>query len=216
MQYLKPVPATSLLLALLVISACSHEATLLPAVDDEEARIAPPLTTSKKSSPVFSTQSIDCFTMEGLPCVPITPKTPIYGPVITHPAPTKLSQIAAQIGNVSRAATLGLAPSSDVPADRHLIGGHDQLLRLNPDHYTLQWIAGRSVQTVKYFLQKHRRDIHGSVFIILSPSDDPWYRLLQGDYATEQAGRDALARLPAHLQQQQPWLRTVQPQQSQL
>lgn len=114
------------------------------------------------------------------------------------PAPTSAepkSVPAAQAG--TRGAAVNL------PAD---VLDAAWLLARPPGHYTLQLIGVRSPASLRGYLRDH--SIPGPVaYFRTRLKGDDWYVLVQGDYASQSAAREAIATLPAGVRKDQPWPR---------
>lgn len=84
-----------------------------------------------------------------------------------------------------------------------------RVLAMKSSHMLLQLLGTRSEQSAKQFVQQHSRS--GSMFYLpLSLKGDPWYIVLMGDYPSRDAAILARNALPAVLQRQKPWLRSVE------
>lgn len=84
-----------------------------------------------------------------------------------------------------------------------------RVLAMKSSHMLLQLLGTRSEQSAKQFVQQHSHS--GSMFYLpLSLKGDPWYVVVMGDYSSRDAAILARNALPAVLQRQKPWLRSVE------
>jgi len=105
------------------------------------------------------------------------------------------------------AATI-IAPAtniSPIPAD--LPGFRNAwILKQNPEHYTLQMVAGNDINTLRSFIRQYPLDDPLAIYST-TRKGKAWFGLIQRSYASKQAALDARRQLPAVLRQQKPWLR---------
>ena len=80
------------------------------------------------------------------------------------------------------------------------------LLLRNPQHFTLQLIAGEHLDTLRKFIQRHKLKQHLAVYRS-QRKGKPWYALVYGEYANKQQAIDARSRMPRTLRKQKPWIR---------
>jgi len=83
---------------------------------------------------------------------------------------------------------------------------NDWLLSRDPQHFTLQLIAGERLDTLRKFIQRHKLKRH-LAFYQTQRKGKPWYALVYGEYANKQQAIDARSRLPRALRKQKPWIR---------
>ncbi len=88
-----------------------------------------------------------------------------------------------------------------VPAHRN-----DWLLSRDPQHFTLQLIAGERLDTLRKFIQRHQLK-QRLAFYQAQRKGKPWYALVYGEYASKQQAIDARSQLPRALRTQKPWIR---------
>lgn len=86
--------------------------------------------------------------------------------------------------------------------------GYMALLKVPPQHYSLQVLGARLEATLEAFLAEH--SFSQPYYVIqLERSGEPWYLLLVGDYADIDDARNSVKTLPVALRNQQPWPRQV-------
>ncbi len=83
---------------------------------------------------------------------------------------------------------------------------NEWLLSRNPQHFTLQLIAGEHLDTLRKFIIRHKLKQH-LAFYRTQRNGKPWYSLVYGDYPDKQRATDARNRLPQALREQKPWIR---------
>jgi septal ring-binding cell division protein DamX len=77
----------------------------------------------------------------------------------------------------------------------------------DPNHYTVQLSAASSEQAIEADMR--RISLPGEMTVVQTLRDGkPWYALLYGSFATKEAARGTIARLPAKLRQAGPWPRS--------
>jgi len=86
--------------------------------------------------------------------------------------------------------------------------GYAALMKVSPEHFSLQVLGARLELTLEAFLTQHKFEQRYYV-LQLERGNAPWYILLVGDYQTSGAARDAIKALPLALRNQQPWPRSV-------
>jgi len=101
-----------------------------------------------------------------------------------------------------------VAPATDaspIPAD--LPGFRNAwILKQNPEHYTLQMVAGNNINTLRSFIRQYPLDEPLAVYHT-TRKGKVWFGLIQHSYPNKQAALEARRQLPAVLRQQNPWLR---------
>ena len=86
--------------------------------------------------------------------------------------------------------------------------GYAALMKVSPDHFSLQVLGARLEPTLEAFLTQHK--LQQPYYVLqLERGNAPWYILLVGDYQSSSAARDAIKALPLALRNQQPWPRSV-------
>jgi len=94
---------------------------------------------------------------------------------------------------------------SPVPAD--LPGFRNAwILEQNPDHYTLQMVAGNNINTLRSFIREYPLDKPLAIYHTIRKGKT-WFGLIQHSYPNKHAALEARRQLPAALRQQNPWLR---------
>ena len=91
----------------------------------------------------------------------------------------------------------------------------DWILNINPDHYTLQLVAGNNINTLRKFIQRYSLSEPFALYLG-SRKNKPWYGLVYNSFPTKQQAIDARSRLPKPLQKQKPWVRKLAPLQKEL
>lgn len=76
----------------------------------------------------------------------------------------------------------------------------------NPEHYTLQLVAGERLETLQKFIKRHQLKRH-LAFYQSQRKNKPWYALVYGEYPSKQAAIDARSQLPKKLHRIKPWVR---------
>jgi DamX protein len=100
---------------------------------------------------------------------------------------------------------IAAAKASPIPAD--LPGFREEWIRSqNPEHYTLQLVAGNNLKTVRSFISQHTLDGPLAIYHT-TRKGKPWFGLVQQSYSSKQAAIDARQQLPAALRKQKPWVR---------
>ncbi len=84
---------------------------------------------------------------------------------------------------------------------------NEWLLSRDPQHFTLQLVAGEQLDTLRKFIARHQLKQH-LAFYQTQRSGKPWYVLLYGEYANKQDTVDARSRLPHALRKHKPWIRS--------
>lgn len=86
--------------------------------------------------------------------------------------------------------------------------GYAALMKVSPQHFSLQVLGARLEPTLEAFLTQHK--LQQPYYVLqLERGNAPWYILLVGDYQNSGAARDAIKALPLALRNQQPWPRQV-------
>jgi DamX protein len=86
--------------------------------------------------------------------------------------------------------------------------GYAALMKVSPEHFSLQVLGARLEPTLEAFLTRHK--LEQPYYVLqLERGNAPWYILLVGDYQNSGAARDAIKALPLALRNQQPWPRQV-------
>ena len=82
------------------------------------------------------------------------------------------------------------------------------ILNQNPRHYTLQIIGVQRLKTIGEFIKAHKL-YNNIAFYRGVRRDKPWYGIIYGVYPNKQAASSAIKELPEKIQQQQPWIRSL-------
>jgi len=80
------------------------------------------------------------------------------------------------------------------------------ILKQNPEHYTLQMVAGNDINTLRNFIRQHPLD-EPLVIYHMTRKGKTWFGLIQHSYPNKKAALDARRQLATGLRQQNPWLR---------
>lgn len=109
---------------------------------------------------------------------------------------------------------IAAAPSNALPAD--LPGQRaDWILKQNPEHYTLQLVAGNNIKTLRAFIQRHSPSEPLALYQS-SRKNQPWFGLIHGTYSSKQKAFTARDRMSKSLRGQKPWVRKLGPLQDEL
>ncbi|PPC75414.1 hypothetical protein C4K68_20840 [Pokkaliibacter plantistimulans] len=128
---------------------------------------------------------------------PVQPSKPVVA------APPKVEQPVAQ---PVRQATPTVAAK---PASGGSTYRRDAMVKgWNPGGYTLQMLGSRSEQGAIDFIRQNGGANEFSYFQT-EYKGQPWYVVVYGEYASRDAAQTAANRLPASLQKQKPWPRSI-------
>lgn len=86
--------------------------------------------------------------------------------------------------------------------------GNNWILSQNPDHYTLQVVAGENLDTIDDFIKEHQLKDNIAYYHSLRKGKD-WYGLVYGNYDTKQLAVAAVDQLPPKLKRIDPWIRPL-------
>ena len=157
---------------------------------------------------------------------PTSPDTPS----VTEPAATPVATKAKATPTVTPAATKAIkpvqptiaakkatspkAPSHKIPAD---LPGHrtDWILKQNPEHFTLQLVAGNDIKTLRAFIKRHPLTKPLAVYRS-TRKGKPWFGLIHGIFPSKQQAINARSRLSKALRRDKPWVRNLAPLQKEL
>jgi len=123
----------------------------------------------------------------------------------TTPAAKKPSTVAsaAAASKPPAAASTGIAPATSATANIHW------LLQRDPTHYTMQLFGSASESAVQSFITQN--NLTGkAVYAKMRQNNQDWFVVLMGDYANRNQAVGAISQLPANLQTQGPWARSMQ------
>ncbi len=118
------------------------------------------------------------------------PRSPITKPLKPEPRP----QVEAP------------APVEEAPPPVEDIRNTAWILEQDPTHYTIQLIGAGNERAIRDYIQRHGIAQQAAYFPTLNRGH-PWYTVIYGDYASEEAAKQAMATLPATLNQAAPWIR---------
>ena len=126
--------------------------------------------------------------------------------------PPPASDITAGTGPASAAAlpaddqVPGVAnPDPEIAA---LLESPSWILVQDESQYTIQMSASRDLTSVQNFLRRHSLPLPNSIFSF-ERDGDVWYALVHGIFPTLTEARQAVERMPAAAQRDQPWIREV-------
>ncbi|WP_455376167.1 AAA family ATPase [Kaarinaea lacus] len=89
------------------------------------------------------------------------------------------------------------------------------VLKQNPDHYTVQLVAGRQKQTITNFITKYK--LSGTLIYFSSKRNgNVWHNLTYGIYPDRKSVNQAIKKLPASLANVEPWVRQIKSIQSEI
>ena len=92
---------------------------------------------------------------------------------------------------------------------------NDWVLKQNPDHFTLQLVAGRQKQTVTNFIKKYK--LSGNLIYFSSQRNGKiWHNLTYGIYPDRKSATQASKKLPSSLLAVKPWIRQIKTIQSEI
>lgn len=81
-----------------------------------------------------------------------------------------------------------------------------ELLKINPNYYTLQLLGSHKKSDIIAFMRQHKLQNEAVYFHTYFNGQD-WYVLISGDYPTLAQAKAARAKLPASLRVLNPWIR---------
>jgi len=87
-------------------------------------------------------------------------------------------------------------------------GKNNSLLNANPENFTIQLIGLSSEKAIHAFINKNNLNNKATYFHSKLQGRD-WYVLLYGQYKTSQDAKIAITKLPAAVQAEKPWVRTM-------
>ena len=74
--------------------------------------------------------------------------------------------------------------------------------------FTAQYIAGYEERTALRFIEMHP-GVNGLRYTRSLRSGKDWFVVFYGEFGSREEARAALAKLPASLRQEEPWIRTL-------
>jgi len=84
------------------------------------------------------------------------------------------------------------------------------LLTQNPDHYTLQLVAGHHKSTVVKFIDQYQLTTPELSYFYSHRNGKNWHNLLHGIYPNRKTAANAIASLPIPLTTIKPWIRSME------
>ena len=128
--------------------------------------------------------------------------------------PTPGGSIPAKVESTKTPPTKTPKPAADTPLTKQWqplpdwlpAHGNEWLLSRDPQHFTLQLIAGERLDTLRKFIARHQLKQH-LAFYQTQRKGKPWYALVYGEYASKQQAIGARSQLPRALHKQKPWIR---------
>lgn len=96
------------------------------------------------------------------------------------------------------------ATKKAVDASKAVLGSNSELQQKSLRRYTVQLSAGSEVSPLLAYAKKQK--LSGRYWIYQTEyRGNPWYVLIQGDYASAKQAKAAISAMPAALKQSQPW-----------
>lgn len=84
---------------------------------------------------------------------------------------------------------------------------HQKILRMNPEHYTIQLMAAKSLHTAEQFISKYQ--LQATAMIAKTKRNNKeWYLVLYGVFNNRQQAKENLKLIQPQLQQLKPWYRS--------
>jgi DamX protein len=158
--------------------------------------------------------------------LPIKPVPQIVKPIVTVPAHIQSVSLSAPAPSVtlttSKKPTASVVaskkPLAKVPTIKSKKAVHGkpspypvtlpQLKLADPNHFTLQLIGLSKLSSLQAFIKNNKLESR-VVYYHSHLKGGDWYVLLYGDYITRAAAEAAIKTLPAAVQAQHPWVRTM-------
>lgn len=143
-------------------------------------------------------------------------ETQSSAPVITLP---ELKQVEPANSKQAEQQTQQQAKPEPVvqqaPQNNAALKNSEWILQQNPNHYTLQLVAGRQKQTITNFISKYK--LKGTLIYFSSKRNgNVWHNLTYGTYPDRKSVNLAIKKLPASLSEIQPWIRQLKTIQSEI
>ncbi len=112
---------------------------------------------------------------------------------------------------VAEAAPEPKANSAPAPKETVAVSsGRNSWVRgLPSDHYVMQLLGAKEMATVERFLSQYP-SLQEVTYYQTKRKDGPWFVVIQGNYASRDAAKQAIQRFPASLKKQSPWIRKVE------
>lgn len=86
--------------------------------------------------------------------------------------------------------------------------GREKILSLPSSNFTLQLLGAGKISGIEQFIKQNKLGNH-AYYYRSSRQNQPWYILLYGNYPSKEQAKAALARLPAAVRAQNPWVRDI-------
>lgn len=176
-----------------------------PTTEKHTSPFAPPATPSTHA------KTLPGDTTKPVPVAASPESAPIAIPATSLAATTDSMKRTAtdqpKLKTVSPATGKPQTPPAEIPDD--LPGYRENwILKQNPEHYTLQLVAGKNVATLRQFIQQHA--LSESIALYRSTrKNQPWYGLVYRTFPSKQAAIDARSHLPKSQQRLKPWVRKL-------
>ncbi len=119
-----------------------------------------------------------------------------------QPAKKETEAVKHPVDTVTTLATRVLPIPADLPGYRN-----EWILQQNPDHYTLQMVAGNRINTLRSFIRQHPLDEPFAIYHTIRKGKT-WFGLIYHSYPNKRAALDARHQLPTALRRQNPWIRS--------
>lgn len=121
---------------------------------------------------------------------------------VAQPTPAPTPKKAAQ--HTVKKATM--KATAHAKASGSLTPVEGELLKINPNYYTIQLLGSHKKSDIIAFMHQHKLQNEAVYFHTYFNGQD-WYVLISGDYATLAQAKAARAKLPASLRNMNPWIR---------
>jgi len=125
----------------------------------------------------------------------------------TQPPPEQSTAIWAeptQPQNTPTVQSANISPANDIGG----IKDNNWMLAQNPDHYTLQLVAGRQKQTINNFIEKYKLK-DDLIYFSSKRKGKIWHNLSYGVYPDRKSANLAIKKLPSILAVEKPWIRSI-------
>ncbi len=150
-----------------------------------------------------------------LPTPPASPAKPTAAPItdVTPPPardlPTAAAEPPEEAGKppVTPATAEASSRQTDTLPDWLPPRRNAWLLARDPQHYTLQLVAGEHLETLQRFLREHSLDADRLAVYQTTRQGRPWYALVYGEYADKAQAQATRQSLPRSLRRLKPWIR---------
>jgi type II secretory pathway predicted ATPase ExeA/septal ring-binding cell division protein DamX len=122
-------------------------------------------------------------------------------PSITVPAKLQIGKVAVAKPKMNLHRV-----TASAPAKPELTAVERELLKINPDYYTIQLFGTHNRADAIKFLQEFHLQ-NEAVYFHTYYNDKHWYVVISGDYPSYEQAKQALQQLPMKLRHLKPWVR---------